>query len=78
MKKDLEQQLRYYNSLGVSMTNDQLAFNTQSALQGKSNSLSDRQLSFVQDIVSAWQLLRQIQQWEEQYEKARTMLQTTQ
>jgi hypothetical protein len=33
-------------------------------------------LTFVQDIVSAWQLLRQVQQWEEQYNKTRLMLQT--
>jgi len=78
MKKDLEQQLRYYISLGVSMPNEQLAFNAQAALQGKSNSLSDRQLAFAQDIVSAWQLLRQLQQWEEQYAKSRTMQQTPQ
>jgi hypothetical protein len=78
MKKDLEQQLRYYNSLGVSMTNEQPAFNARAALQGKSFSLSGRQLTFAQDIVSAWQLLRQVQQWEEQYEKARTMQQKPQ
>jgi hypothetical protein len=78
MKKDLEQQLRYYNSLGVSMPNDQLAFNAQAALQGKSSSLSDRQLTFAQDIVSAYQMLRQVQQWEEEYAKSRMMQQTPQ
>ncbi len=78
MKKDLEQQLRYYNALGISMPDEQLAFNAQAALQSKSNSLSDRQLTFVQDIVSAWQLLRQLQQWEEQYNKTRPMQQKPQ
>ena len=64
MKKDLQQQLRYYNSLGESMTNEQLAINAQQALQGKNNGLSQRQLSFTRDIVSAYQLLTQVNQWE--------------
>jgi hypothetical protein len=70
LKKDLQQQLHYYRSLGEPMPDDQLALNAQQALQGKGSTLSEGQLSFASDILSAYQLLRQIGEMEAQYEKA--------
>jgi hypothetical protein len=70
LKKDLQQQLHYYRSLGEAMPDEQLAINAQQAMQGKNNSLTDKQLSFVADILSSYQLLRQIADMEAQYQKA--------
>lgn len=65
LKKDLTQQLRYYRFLGDdSMTNDQLAQNAYAMLQGKGGDLSSTQASFANDILSSYQLLRQLEQWE--------------
>jgi hypothetical protein len=67
LKKDLQQQMRYYNSLGESMTNEQLVGNAQQALQGKAGNLSESQLSFASDILSAYRFLMQIEQMQKQY-----------
>src|SRR5258708_6733440 len=67
LKKDLQQQLHYYRSLGEAMPDQQLAINAQQAMQGKNNSLSEKQMAFAADIVSAYQLLRQIGEMEKQY-----------
>ncbi len=65
LKKDLQQQLIYYKSLGdENMSNEQLATIAYQALQGKSNNLSDQQTTFAADIVSSYQLLRQMEEWE--------------
>jgi len=69
LKKDLQQQLHYYRSQGEALPDEQLALNARQALQGKSTALTDKQLAFAADIVSAWQLLRQIGEMEAQYEK---------
>ena len=50
VRKDLQQQMRYYKSLGENMTDDQLANNAYMVLQGKGGNLSDKQLQFAQDI----------------------------
>jgi hypothetical protein len=71
LKKDLQEQMRYYNSLGESLTNEQLAINAQQALQGKSSSLSDKQQAFASDIVSSYQILMEIEQMQQQYQHAR-------
>ena len=68
LKKDLQQQLRYYASQGENMPDQQLAINAQQALEGKPNSLSEHQLEFARDILSSYQLLTQLQQWEQQYQ----------
>jgi hypothetical protein len=57
LKKDLQQQMRYYQSLGEAMTDEQLAINAQEALQNKPNNLSDRQQAFANDILTSYQLL---------------------
>ena len=67
LKKDMQQQLRYYSSLGESMPNEQLAINAQMAMQGKGGNLSDRQAGFAQDILSSYQMLLNLDDWEKQY-----------
>jgi hypothetical protein len=69
LKKDLEQQMRYYKSLGENMPDEQLAINAQMLLQGKGGNLSDRQGEFAQDILSTFQMLMQMNEWEKQYNK---------
>jgi hypothetical protein len=69
MKKDLEQQMRYYKSLGENMTDEQLAINAEMLLQNKGGNLSDKQMEFVQDIMSTYQLIDQLNRWEKQYSK---------
>jgi hypothetical protein len=70
LKKDLEQQMRYYKSLGDNMPDEQLANNAYMLLQNKGGNLSPIQAEwFAQDIVSSYQLLLQLDQWEKQYSK---------
>ena len=69
LKKDLEQQMRYYKSLGDIAQDEQLAINAQMLLQGKGGNLSDRQAEFAQDILSSYQMLMQLTDWEKQYAK---------
>jgi len=72
LKKDLDQQMRYYKSLGdngINMTDEQLAINSQMLLQNKGGNLSDRQADFAQDILSSYQMLMQLGEWEKQYSK---------
>ena len=69
LKKDLEQQMRYYKSLGDIAQDEQLAVNAQMLLQGKGGNLSDRQAEFAQDILSSYQMLMQLTDWEKQYAK---------
>jgi len=54
--KDLQQQLTYYRSLGDPMSEDQFLQNADAAYQGKSTALSNKQMSFVQDILTCYQL----------------------
>ncbi|MBS1660573.1 MAG: DUF2723 domain-containing protein [Bacteroidetes bacterium] len=67
IKKDLLEQMRYYSSLGEAMTNEQLAINAQQALQGKPNSLSERQLNFASDILTSYQLLLGLEELQKRY-----------
>jgi hypothetical protein len=69
VKKDLEQQMRYYKSLGDNMPDEQLAINAQMLMQGKGGNLSDNQAKFAQDILSSYQMLMQMGEWEKQYAK---------
>jgi hypothetical protein len=67
LKKDLKQQLSYYRLLGDELLQDeQLAQYAYQQMQGKPADLSDRQLSFVNDILSSFQLLRQLESWEKE------------
>jgi hypothetical protein len=67
LKKDLSQQLRYYNSLGDSQPNEQLAVNAQMAAQQKGGNLNDRQIGYTQDILSSYQMLKQLDDWYRQF-----------
>ena len=65
IRKDLQEQLNYYQSLGDdNMSNEQLALTANSILQGKAAELPARQASFAYDIISSWQLLQQLDSWE--------------
>ncbi len=66
LRKDLTQQMRYYHSLGdPAMSDEQLAINANMALQGKGGNLSELQSKyFAQDILSTYQLLMQLGEWE--------------
>jgi hypothetical protein len=67
LKKDLSQQLRYYNSLGDSQPNEQLAVNAQMAVQQKGGNLNNNQIGYAQDILSSFQMLRQMDDWSKQF-----------
>jgi hypothetical protein len=68
VKKDLEQQMSYYRSLGEEdMNNEQLAMQAAGILNNKGGNLSDKQRTFAYDILSSYQLLEQLKQWEIQY-----------
>ena len=67
LKKDLEQQLRYYNSLGESQPNEQLAINAEMAMQNKGGNLGERQAGFAQDIYTSYRMLQQMDMWSKQY-----------
>jgi hypothetical protein len=67
VRKDVEQQLRYYNALGESQPNEQLAINAQMYKQGNGGNLSDQQQNFADDILSSYQMVQEIDQWARQY-----------
>ncbi|HTS44504.1 MAG TPA: hypothetical protein VMH01_08920, partial [Puia sp.] len=68
LKKDLNQQMRYYKSLGEeTMSDEQLANNAYLTLQGKGGNLSDRQGQFVQDIFYTYRMLMQIGELDKQF-----------
>jgi hypothetical protein len=54
--KDLKQAMAYYKSLGDPMSDEQLIQNADAAYQGKGANLSTRQMSFVQDILTTFQI----------------------
>ncbi|MFT3935802.1 MAG: DUF2723 domain-containing protein [Chitinophagaceae bacterium] len=66
MKEDLQEQLSYYRSLSDDgINNEQLVNTAYSLLQGKGGGdMPTRQMAFAGDIVSSWQLLQQINNWE--------------
>jgi hypothetical protein len=68
LKRDLSQQMRYYNSLGAEHMNDeQLAMNAQMAKQGKGGNLSERQGQFIDDILSCYEIQIHMEDWEKQW-----------
>lgn len=75
LKKDLQQQMRYYQSLGDGgYTHEQLASNAYLLLQGHESGLSNRQAAFAQDILSSYQLLQQLAKWEQEYQPKKGLL----
>ncbi|MBL7699857.1 MAG: DUF2723 domain-containing protein [Chitinophagaceae bacterium] len=71
VKKDLDQQMNYYRSLGDEpLTNEQMAIQAASHLNNKGSNLSVEQVRFAYDILSSYQLLEQLKQWEQEYKVA--------
>jgi len=54
--KDLKQQTAYYRSLGEPMSEEQFLQNADAAYQGKPSNFSNKQMSFVQDILTCYQI----------------------
>lgn len=77
LKKDLEQQMRYYRLMGDQVTDDQLANDAMSRMQGRPNNLSSDQDVFVQDIVSTYQMLQNLKEWDKQFGGAKTNPEST-
>ena len=68
MKSDLEQQMRYYRTLGdEGLTNEQLGMNAFQYLNQRAANLSTKQEGFAQDIASSYQMLNQLDDWEKQF-----------
>jgi hypothetical protein len=68
--KDLKQQLAYYRSLGESMSEDQFMQNIELAYQGKPSGLANKQMSFVQDALTSYQILNAIAKLEQEVAKS--------
>jgi hypothetical protein len=71
--KDLKQQIVYYKSLGDNMSDDQFLQNCELAYQSKPSALSNRQMSFVQESLSSYQLINTIQKMGEEYDKLKAV-----
>ncbi|QEC43933.1 DUF2723 domain-containing protein [Pseudobacter ginsenosidimutans] len=67
LKRDLEQQMSYYRSLGDAMPNEKLAMEAAAIMNGRGGNLSDKQFDFANDILSSFQMLNQIGEWEKQF-----------
>lgn len=67
LRRDLEQQMRYYRLLGDQLTDEQIATDAMNMMEGRPNNIADKQLPFLQDIVSTFQMLRNLQELEAQY-----------
>ena len=65
LKKDLEQQLNYYRSLGEEgMNNEQMAMQAAAILNNRAGVLSEKQSPFAYEIITSYQFLQQMAQWE--------------
>jgi hypothetical protein len=67
--KDLRQQIAYYRSLGDSMSEEQFLQNCELAYQGKPNALTNKQISFVQESLSSYQIMGSIEKMEQEFKK---------
>ena len=68
LKKDLEQQLNYYRSLGEDgMNNEQMAMQAAAILNNRAGVLSEKQSPFAYDIITSYQFLQQMSQWEVEF-----------
>lgn len=62
LRQDLSQQMAYYQSLGTaSLSDEQLARQALSIAQGKGGDLSNRQMEMLMEIITAYQLLQQME-----------------
>jgi hypothetical protein len=62
--KDLKQQLAYYKSLGTPMSEAQFMQNAENAYQNKPTEFNNKQASFIQDILTCYQLINVIENLE--------------
>ena len=69
--KDLKQGVAYYKSLGEAMSDDQFLANAESAYQSKPNSLANKQIAFVQDILTCGQLIEAVNKMEKDFVTAK-------
>jgi hypothetical protein len=69
VKRDLQQQMRYYKSMGDETSDEQLATSAYMILQNKGGNLSDRQMGFAQDIFTTYRMLMQIDEMDKQYNR---------
>ena len=69
LKRDLEQQLAYYRSLGEEeMNNEQMAIQASQTMNNQGGgALTQKQVNFAYDIVSSYQMLQQIASMEQVY-----------
>jgi hypothetical protein len=69
--KDLKQGVAYYKSLGEAMSDDQFFVNAENAYQGNPNSLANKQIAFVQDILTCGQLIEAVNKMEKDFTVAK-------
>ena len=69
--KDLKQGVAYYKSLGEAMSDDQFFVNAENTYQGKPNSLVNKQMAFVQDILTCGQLIEAVNKMEKDFTVAK-------
>ena len=70
VKKDLQQQMRYYKGLGDEASDEALATNAYMILQQKPGTLSDKQMGFAQDIFTTYRMIMQIDDIDKRYNGA--------
>jgi hypothetical protein len=71
LKSDLDQQMRYYQTLGDAPLNgEQLYSAAVNYMNQRPHGLSEEQSSFANDILSAYQMLQQLNDWQKQFDPA--------
>jgi hypothetical protein len=69
--KDLKQAVAYYKSLGEAMSDDQFFVEAENAYQNKPNNLANKQIAFVQDILTCGQLIEAVSKMEKDFTVAK-------
>jgi hypothetical protein len=68
LKKDLNEQLDYYQKLDASgRSREEIAMNAANLLNNRAGVLSGKQMPFIYDIITSYQMLMQIEQWENRF-----------
>jgi hypothetical protein len=69
VRKDLHQQLQYYISLGDGQSSEEhIASNALALLRNQSSDLDDKQAPFANDILSSYQFINQLDQWQKEFQ----------
>jgi hypothetical protein len=69
LKTDLDQQMRYYSSLGDGpINNEQLYMAAANYMNQRASTLSPEQETFANDILSAYQMLQQLDAWQKEFD----------